>query len=264
MFEWLEQEVSVIKTPRFHVVDGPAGAKLREAVTQPGLPLPPSYREFVLKFGNAKLYHRGESDSYRIGVFAGPRAATLHDGVRICHLGFHDGASVYVKPGSGSTELPVFEFQSGPEEEVADSFEEWLRESCAYARNAYGEEKWAEIVRGPEPFTVEERDVIEARRAIRWRVLGFDADENHILEVTNASGRVLPVLTLGVRSQDRRLNGAVLLKIGHIGPGQTAILHVDCYKSLLPSREIEIFAMPDPRPEERERYAELGSNAYGG
>ena len=259
MFEWLEQEISAIRTPRFHVVDGPAGAKLREAVTQSDIPLSPSYREFVLKFGNAKLYHSAENDGYRIGVFAGPRAATLPDGARIFHLGFHDGASVYVKPGTSPTELPVFEFQSGPEEQAADSFEKWLMEGCAHARNAYEEEKWAEIVRGPDPFTVEEQDVIEARRGIRWRILGIGADGSHIFEVTNASGRVLPVLTLGARSQDRRLNGAVLLKIGHIGPGQTGVLHVDCYKDILSSREIEIFALPDPRPEERERYAELGS-----
>jgi len=70
MFEWLEQEISAVRTPRFHVVDGPVEAKLRQAVMQSGLLLPPSYREFVLNFGNAKLYRRAQSNSYRIGVFA--------------------------------------------------------------------------------------------------------------------------------------------------------------------------------------------------
>jgi hypothetical protein len=263
MFEWLEQEISAIKTPRFHVVDGPVEAKLREAVMQSDLPLPPSYREFVLKFGNAKLYRMPRCDSYRIGVFAGPREATLSDGARIYHLGFHDGASVYVKPGSNSTELPIFEFESGSEEKVADDFAEWLRESCAHARNTYGKEKWAEIVRGPEPFTVEEQEVIEARRAIQWRVLGIDADGNHIFEMTNASRRALPVLTVGVRSKDRRLNGAVLLKIEHIGPGQTGTVNAGCYKGLVSPREIEVFALPDPQPEDRERYVELGEKSNG-
>jgi len=32
MFEWLEKEIATIKTPRFHLVDGPADGKLREAV----------------------------------------------------------------------------------------------------------------------------------------------------------------------------------------------------------------------------------------
>jgi hypothetical protein len=233
MFEWLEHEISIIKTPRFHVVDGPVEAKLREAVMHSGLPLSPSYKEFVLKFGNAKLYRRAQSDGYRVGVFAGP----------------------------SSTEFPVFEFESGSEEKVADDFEEWLRESCAHARNTYGKEKWAEIVRGPEPFTVEERQLIEARHAIQWRVLGIDADGNHIFEVTNASGRALQLLTVGVCSKDHRLNGAIRLKIGHIGPGQTGIVHADCYKDLVSPHVIEVFALPDPQPEDRERYAELRSNS---
>jgi hypothetical protein len=259
MFEWLEQEIFAIKTPRFHVVDGPAEAKLREAVRQSNLPLPPAYREFVLKFGNAKLYRMAASDSYRIGIFAGPKEATLADGTGIYHLGFHDGASVYVKPEPNSTVLPIFEFESGSEEKVADDFGGWLTESCVQARSAYGREKWAEIVRGPEPFTAEENEVIEARRLIQWRVLGIDAEGNHIFELVNAGSRTLPVLTVGVRSKDRRLNGAVLLKIGHIRPGQTGIVHTDCYKDLMSPRDIEIFALPDPQPEDREQYAELRS-----
>ncbi len=226
-----------------------------------GLPLPQSYREFVLKFGNAKLYRRAQSDSYRIGVFAGPREATLDDGACIYHLGFHDGASVYVKPGSNSAELPIFEFESGSDEKVADDFKEWLTESCAHARSTYGKEKWAEIVRGPEPFTVEEQEVIQARRGIQWQVMGIDAGGNHIIEVTNASGRAIPVLTVGIRSKDRRLNGAILLKIGHIGPGQSGMVHAGCYKGLVSAHEIEVFALPDPQPEDRERYAELGSSS---
>jgi hypothetical protein len=257
MFEWLEQEISTIKTPRFHVVDGPNDPKLREAVLQSDLPLPPSYKEFVLKFGNAKLYRRAQNDSYRIGVFAGPREATLNDGIRIFHLGFHDGASVYVKARSKSTELPIFEFESGSEENVADSFEEWLTESCAHARNTYGKESWAEVVRGPEPFTVEEQALIEARGAIQWQVQGIDTEGNHIFRVTNRSGRALPVLTVGIRSKDRRLNGAILLNIGNIGPGETGVVHVGCYKDLVSAGEIEAFALPDPQPEDRQRYAEL-------
>src|SRR5271163_4247171 len=171
MFEWLEQEISSIKTPRFHAVDGPADAKLREAVIESDLPMPSGYRDFVLKFGNAKLYRIARNDSYRIGVFAGPREAVLDDGRRIYHLGFHDDASVYVKGLSNSTQLPVFEFESGLEAQVASGFEEWLSASCAAARSGYGKAKWAEILRGPKPFSREEKEMIEARKLLRWRVL---------------------------------------------------------------------------------------------
>jgi hypothetical protein len=258
MFEWLEQEISSVRTPRFHVTDGPSAAHLQEAVMTSNLPLPRSYREFVLKFGNAKLYRRAKNDSYQIGVFAGPRAAELGDESYIYHIGFHDGASVYVKPIAGATEHPIFECETGSEVKVAESFEEWLTKSCARARAGYSGEAWERIVRGPEPFSSAENEVVEARRRIHWRVLGIDADGNHIFEVANTGTRAVPLLTVGVRSKDLRLNGAVRLKIGQLGPGQTGIVHADCYKDLMPPREIEAFPLPDPRPEDRERYPELG------
>jgi hypothetical protein len=259
MFEWLEQEIAAIRTARFHVVDGPVDAQLRGAVMRSALPLPQSYREFVLKFGNAKLYRIAKNDAYQIGVFAGPRVTISNDGLQIYHLGFHDGASVYVKPASCETEPPIFEFDDGSEEKVAKSFEEWLTESCGRAKSAYGQKAWARIVRGPEPFSPNENQVVEARRHIKWRDVGIDADGNHIFEVANTGTRTLPVLTLGVRSKDRRLNGAIRLRIGHIGPGQTDLVHADCYKDLISAPEIETFALPDPEPEDRERYRELDS-----
>src|SRR5450756_1782716 len=110
---------------------------------------------------------------------------------------------------------------------------------------------------GPPPFTPAEEKIIETRRQIEWRVLGIESDGNHIFEITNTSGNILPVLTVGVRSKSGRLNGAVILKIGNVGPGQTAILRVDCYKDMSSPYEIEIFNLPDPLPEDREFYSEL-------
>jgi hypothetical protein len=51
VFEWLEQEMSQIKTNKFHLVDGPASRELKQAVEGCELPLPASYRNFVLRFG---------------------------------------------------------------------------------------------------------------------------------------------------------------------------------------------------------------------
>src|SRR5437773_63345 len=116
MFEWLEREISAVRTPRFHVVDGPADLKLSDAVISSNILLPSSYKAFVLKFGNAKLYRNSRNGSYRIGVFAGPRQARLDDGTLIYHLGWHDGASVYVKALSSPKDLPIFEFEEGAEE----------------------------------------------------------------------------------------------------------------------------------------------------
>ena len=258
MFEWLEREISAIKTPRFHVVDGPADQQLREAIVRSCLQLPQSYKEFVLKFGNARLYRRPQNNSYHIGIFAGPREETLDDRTRVYHIGFHDGARVYIKPLDGSARFSILEIELHFKEEVTDDFEEWLTTCCAGVRNAYGHEKWANILRGPDPFTPEEKEIIEARRRIRWRLVGIDMAGLHVFEVTNASRRTLPVLTVGVRSRDGRLNGAILLRIGHIGPGETAELHASCYKDLKPPEDIEVFALSDPQPEDREQYGEFG------
>lgn len=255
MYEWLEQELAAVKTPRFHIVDGPADSRLREAVMQSSIQMPSSYKEFVLRFGNARLYRRSRNDSYIIGVFAGPRMQTLNDGTQLYQVGFHDSACVSVELGLAG--CPVFEFEAGLEEKAADDFDEWLEASCAAARDQYNEEQWAGILRGPEPFTQEENEIIETRRLFHWRVLGIDEDKNHIFEIGNASCRRLPALTVGVRSKDGRLNGAIRLRTEDIGPGQTTILHVGCYKGLKSAEEIEIFALPDPQPEDREYFSEL-------
>jgi len=257
MFEWLEREISEVKTPRFHSVEGrPADPNLQDAVLGSSLPLPLSYKAFVMKFGNAKLY-RSSRGGYRIGVFAGPREAASEDGTCIYHIGFHDGASVYVKPESGAAELPIFEFEEDSEERVANGFEEWLRASCARARKTYGKKKWAEVLRGPAPFTSEEEKILEVRRLMRWRVLGIDRNGDHIFEVTNGGHRPLNALTVGVRSRDRRLNGAVRLNTAHIEPGKTDVMRRDCYKKFVRPEEIETFSLPDPKPEDRDDYWEL-------
>jgi hypothetical protein len=99
---------------------------------------------------------------------------------------------------------------------------------------------------------------IQARRQIRWRVVGTDPSGDKVFEVTNGGNRTIPVLTVGLRSRNGRLNGAVRLKIGHVLPGHTEQLHADCYKDLMSPDEVEAFALPDPNPEDREYYAEFG------
>ena len=257
MFEWLEQEILEVKTPRFYSITGPPDSKLRAAITGSNMPLPTSYKEFILKFGNARLYRNSRNNSYRIGVFAGPRKAILEDGTVIYHIGFHEGASVYVKPESKLTEHPIYEFEKDLEEKVAGSFEEWLSASCARARTAYGRAQWAEILHGPNPFTPAEEEILTARQLMRWKLLGIDADGSHIFEVTNRANRTLPALTVGVRSRNGRLNGAIRLEISHIGPGQTDVLHANCYKGLAAPEQIEVFVLPDPKPEDRDFYWEL-------
>jgi hypothetical protein len=257
LYEWLESEILEIKTPRFHVVDGPADDALKESIVVSGALVPVNYMEFVLKFGSAKLYRDGRRGSYRIGVFGAPRLVTLNDGSRIFHIGFDDGASVYVKDVGELTSIPIFQWKSGSEDKVADDFAEWIKQSCSKARREFSKEMWSKIVRGPDPFSPRELKVIEARRQISWQVLGIDPEGRHIVTVANSGRLTLPVLTVGVRSLDRRLNGALRLNTSEVGPGRTAVLHVSCYQGLLPPDQLELFTLPDPEPEDRMQYVEL-------
>jgi len=256
MFEWLEQEIASIKTPRFHVVDGPADSKLREAVAESGPILPPSYKAFVLRFGNARLY-RNSRAGYHIGIFAGPRASTAPDGTQILDIGFNGGASVYFKVPAGSGSSSLFEYEDRTEIDLKKDFEDWLSASCQMAKGTYSKAKWNEIKRGPSPFSDEERKIVQTRSRLHWKILGIDAERNHIFEVRNDGERKLHWLTIGLRSRDGNLNGAVRLDVGGVGPGQTAVVHHDCYKDFVPPEEIEAFPLPDPAPEDREYYYEF-------
>jgi hypothetical protein len=256
MFDWLAEEIEEIQTPRFHVVEGVAGPKLRSAIEESTLQLPISYKTFVMGFGNSKLY-RTSLTGYRVGVFAGPRKSKLEGGIGMYHIGFNDGAAAYLKTAVGADDPPIFELEGNSQVMVADNFAEWLITSCARARKKHGKKEWAEILHGPAPFSPQELEIVEVRRKIQWRVVGIDSEGNHVFEVRNTANRILPLLTVGVRSNDGRLNGAVVLKIGQINPGQMALLHADCYKQLVPPNKIEVFGLPDPRPEDRSYYREF-------
>jgi len=254
-FDWLEREIAAVKTPKFHVVERNGGGLDWKRGVSAWASLPSPYREFVTRFGTAKLYRNPRNNGYRVGVLAEPAELPSERRSKRIQLGWHDGATVYVKSGDASVSS-VFELEEA-EEKVAESFEEWLFTSCTRARGAYGKKEWAQILRGPPPFTLDEKAILNTRRLINWKLLGVDADRNHMFEVSNASGGCLPALTVGVRSRDKRLNGAVRLDIGHIKPGQSGILRVGCYKNLVSPSEIEVFALPEPNPEDREYYWEL-------
>lgn len=260
MFEWLEKEIIAIKTPRFHIIDGPADPQLREAIETTPLQLSESYKAFVLKFGNAKLYRHAGSSSYCIAVFAGPRRRISNDGNEDYQIGFYDDANAYIRPSLGllaTGETPIFEAHDGVLRKVADGFEEWLCKRCDTARRKFGKSGWQQILNGPKPFTADEQSIANARRSFHWRFVGINSNGDHLIEIRNDSDRILPFFTLGVRSKDRHLNGGHYLRVENLTPGQTEVLTVDCYKDLVAPEQIELFDLPDPGPEDREYYWEF-------
>lgn len=266
MFEWLEAEMARIKTQKFHRVDGPASAELREAVQSCDFPLPPSYREFVLRFGNAKLYRR--SSYWLVEVYAGPREgeAETKQGEPLIHFGRSaSGSMAYFQESLlvASGETPVFEwrYKQGIRR-TADNFEAWLLAKCKSARRRFKKKEWEAIEKGPPPFTDHEQAIVAARKLFQWRVVGIALNEDLRFEIHNGSAMTLPYLSVGIRGTLRPpnggpLNGGVRLPISSIGPGETKIVEVDCYKEYISPEDTEALARPDPGPEDREQYWEF-------
>jgi hypothetical protein len=120
---------------------------------------------------------------------------------------------------------------------VADrSFEAALNNRVGIHRNIdaailrrYKRREWAEVLRGPPPFTAEELAVVQARRQFSWRLVGVTSSGAVMYEVTNVSDRHLPFLSIGIRGKVGNLQGGVWLTVGHIAPGQTAAVAKDTY-----------------------------------
>jgi hypothetical protein len=258
MFDWLIQEMALIKTPRFHIVEDSDPARIERARQVVRSSLPADYEGFIATFGNARLYRRAKNASYYVGVFAEPRELPPSNFGVIYEIGFNYGAIVAAKFPSGSSDVGcILEAEGSSFRVVANSFDEWLQESCSKTRRAFGTEKWNEIVLGAPPFSPEELAVIFARRLFRWERLTTDPEGNVGIKVWNGSNHILKSLTIGVRSLDGRMNGAIRVPVKKLQPGESAIFAVNCYKELVMPHEIELFALPDPQPEDRERFPEL-------
>lgn len=263
MFERLVEELARIRTRKFHIVDGPAPHELRQAVLVSSVPVPLSYKEFILRFGNARLYRQG--GIYLVQVLAAPREAHSDEGEPLLHFGQTDLALAYFKetllvPGC---ESPVFEWhQEQGLRKTADGFEQWVESKCTAARRLFKKKQWEAIEKGPPPFSEQEKAIVEARKHFRWMVVGVTLSGDLRFEVHNGSTMTLPYLSVGVRGELRPpksgpLNGGVWLPVSSVSPGETRIIEKDCYKDLVNPNDLEVFEQPDPEPEDRERYWEF-------
>jgi hypothetical protein len=258
VFEWLLDEITRIKTPKFHRVDGPMDSKAREAVESSEISISESYKRFVIQFGGADLYRKGSL--YLVRVFAFPVEAVSDKGEHLLHFGRTDLSLVYFKTCEPvvSGEVPVFEWRHDLAiRKVADGFEEWLLKSCRSARKHFKKREGLSIENGPLPFDSREQEVVKARKKFRWRVVGIAENSDVLFEVTNGSGMTLPYLSIGVRGTNGQVDGGVWLPVGHIPPGETRIVAKDCYKRFISPTDLEIFNKPDPEPEDRDRYWEF-------
>ena len=262
MYEWLNEEISQIRTRRFHMFDGPASAETQRSIVSCDTPLPPSYKEFILRFGNASLYrHR---TFYYITVFASPISSVTDSGERYLQFGRTWTSNAFFKKDllSPGSESPVFEEFSTTFCKTADNFEVWLKEKADSARKCFKTNEWAAIVKGPVPFTAEEMERVEARKLFKWRIIGIAANEDMCFEIQNRSSMTLPYLSIGIRGNLRPpkngpLTGGVFIPVSTILPGMTKVIDFDCYKQFISPVDTEAFELPDPGPEDRDAYWEF-------
>jgi hypothetical protein len=257
MFDWLEKEMQSVRTPHFFEVDGPASPELREAVELSDAPLPPSYRQFVLQFGNAKLYRY--SSDYYVTIFAGPRGATDSKGESYVLVGRTWTSRAYFKESllQEGRDSPVFERYYNSTRKTADGFEEWLHAKCRMARKRFKKGQWQAVVEGPAPFTEQEAAIARARKKFTWRVVGIASDGELEFEVHNASELRLPYLSVGIRYKNGEDFGGVSIPVSHVAPGQTVMVKLDCYKATHDPSTIEAFELPDAEPALRDLYWEF-------
>ncbi len=192
-------------------------------------------------------------------VFAAPREVESRAGEPLLYIGFYDDTCAYLREETltRGAEAPIFESTETGIHKAADSFDEWLAARAARARRTYKRREWSEVLRGPPPFTPAEVSVGAARRQFTWRVVGSPPDGEVMYEVTNGSDRHLPFLSIGIRGKGGNLQGGVWLPVGHIAPGQTAVVAKDTYRDLLDPNDVEAYPLPNPDPGERAWYWEF-------
>ena len=277
MYEWLTSELASIKARRFHLFQPVARDALEYRERDVTLPLPPSFSAFLQQFGRAALY-TDSRDIPKVAVYPlePHRRATLTTGETLIEFGFYKEQSAYFqRERLGTSEAGVvfgleqrklikegarFEehLWSGKPRRLAGEFTEWLRAMCGRARSEYSKAAWQRVTDGPRPFTAKEAAIVEARRQFKWRVVDHTAQGNLLFEVTNGSSLVLPFLSLGARGTGgNKLDGGVWLRTAAIQPGQTVVVEQSVYRDQLAPNEVEMFDLPDPIPEKKERYWEF-------
>jgi len=268
MYEWLETEISEIKTPKFHVIEGNKPDRELHISKKNNLSLPPSYVAFVRKFGGAKLYRR--NNYYEVGVLNPPQEKILNNGERLLHIGHFDDSKAYFICSEliSGRESSIYEWTEDGFEKIADSFEGWLIIRCTDARESYDAKEWEEILKSPKPFTSEEEAIVEARKHFQWQIVEFDENSNVKIAVRNNSNLVLPYLTIGMRTKNPTQDGQVWesqihLNISDIQPGQEHIIEHQIHQQIFTPDNTEFFQLAVPAPEERYKYWKFNEKPLG-
>lgn len=261
MYTWLTKEIDMIKTRRYHLIHLPPSSQSQEMSAR--RLLPPSYLEFVDKFGHSKLYKSGTG--YIIHVFEIPHVKFELDDNLYIQFGAIMGltAACYrVDDLSFGTEAPVFElFFLDGEYEIEPtylSFDRWLFKNANEIKANISEGEWELLVKGPPPFTQDELRIVEERKKFAYSLIGFTDSGDAKILIKNQSQISLPYLSVGVKWKGTNQPAQTIwLPIHDLEPGDSRIILHDAYKKFIPREGVELVDLPDPEPEDMDIYWEF-------
>lgn len=260
-FGWLRAEIAAIRSRRFHIFSPVSAADLEYRRGRKKVRLRGAFASFLKEFGWALLYtDYGDAPLVSAYPLSSKRRFILADGQAYIGFGYRDEESVFFLESQVLTAgvSPVFAERQGHVVMLNEGFEQWLRESCTWARSTFSKPEWRKIVSGPKPFSPREQQIVAARTRFTWRHVGFEKNGDAVFEVSNRSDMTLPYLSIGVQGRGgTKLEGGVWLEVARIKPGHTGRVRQDCYKDQLSQRELECFALDEPIPEKKERYWEF-------
>ncbi len=256
-YSWFRNLIERVATPKFFV-HGRREGGLEEAwkllAARNGVR---TYREFMSEFGGVQLFRN--SRSYRMEVYSSPRGL-LHDTLGpMWWVGRYEASRVCIADHEtgGAAEANVWEWNIAHRwKQTSMVFAEWLELKCMRARKKYTKLEWSAIERGPRPFNTQEQAIAIARAQYSWRVAGVDEDECVLVSVSNRSKLVLAYLSVKLTgkllARDELLEGGTVIPTSHIAPGQTDVVPVSCYQSLVDPRTVALYDIPPLGPEDRD------------
>lgn len=247
MFEWLTEELNSIQTPGFHVI-AEGSTQHEEAAENSKLDLANDYNQFVIRYGNSHFFRQARG-GYAFGVLAFPPGITERGSVY--QVGYDDDEPIHMHCGSQAV------FGRSQEKAIADSFGSWLEETYRRIKTQYSPHEWRSIEEGPRAFDRRELAAMDARDKFKWQEVGLDESGDRLIEITNGSDICIPCFTVDVKSSNGRLNGAVIVDVHGLNPGETQTFAIGCYKKFHAPSDLMLHNLPKPRPEDRDFIAEL-------
>jgi hypothetical protein len=255
MFEWLREEIKIVRTPKFHQLHGSVVRRHESPINWTCEP-PEDYRRFIEEFGSCGLYRL--RSYWEIAVYARPVVMDDPKQGRFLKFGGRDpGVACFKLDELMRGEAGVYETRGVSGLFLsAGSFAEWLERAAKGVRRNIKKADWRRIVAGPQPFTKEEEGIVSLRRHYSWRLLQATSKGEMEFEVTNGSSQRLHYLSVGIEAGS--LDTRTALEIGGVGPGETGLVRSSLWRGYHNEKDaISAFELPDPGPEDREHYFEF-------